>query len=74
MNIPTDKDGNILHDLALVADSAGHFYYIPSNIESEFEAWVSTGRADDDHGEFDDFRVSPEGAITKLMFSRSLVN
>jgi hypothetical protein len=63
----TKMKGNPLR-LTLMANSAGDFYYIPSNIESEFQAWVDTGRADDGHGEFDDFRVEPMGAITKLVF------
>jgi hypothetical protein len=65
--LPTDKDGKILHDfMFLMNRSRG--YLIPANIELEFQAWADTGRADDRHDEFDDFRVVPPGAITKLIF------
>jgi hypothetical protein len=60
-----DKDGKILHTLALLTDLRGNYYYIPANIESEFQTWVSTGQ---EYGstEFDDYRA--DGEVAKLMF------
>jgi hypothetical protein len=59
----------------IMCDANNRYFFIPTDKEQQFEAWVSTGRANDDYGEFDDFRVEPMGAITKLIFlSHSLVN
>lgn len=59
---------------AIMADSRGHYYYIPANIESEFQTCVDTGRAHDLHGDFGDFRVEPMGAMTKMFLTRRFVN
>ena len=67
IELPTDKDVKILHTFAYMQDNRNRGYFIPANKEDAFKIWAATGR-DYIDGEFDDFRVAPAGAITKLIF------
>ena len=59
---------------SIMCDAEGHYCYIPTDRESEFEAWVASVNGGEQYNgeDFSDYRVG--GAICTAMFSDSLVN
>ena len=65
MKLPKEKDEEIQHTCAFVQDRRFVAYVITPDLEAGFDEWSATG---EDDGRFDDYRVSPPGAIYTLMF------
>jgi hypothetical protein len=57
----------------IMSDNDCHYFYIPTEREVEFEAWVSSLRGGEYNGEdFTEYAVG--GALTRLTFENPLAN